>query len=263
MFARFADTLVGHGQAILRPTVSTHLDFEGELALVIGGGGRYIPASEALSHVAGYTCFNDGSIRNFQKFSVTSGKNFPRTDALGPFRHRRPRSLGAHARDPPERRGGPARLDFDAHPRRGRDHRLRVALRLVRIDGALARRRAALAARLCELRGEPMTRAAILVDRFHPTIQQIVAESMPADWELAAPGPDGDPASAMASAGVAFVMSARVDAALLAKAPALRLIHRLGVGYEKIDLDECKRRGLRLRGSPAATPSPWPSTRWR
>ena len=84
MFSRFADTLTAHDQPILRPQVSTNLDFEGELAIVIGRGGRYIPAERALEHVAGYTCFNDGSIRDYQKHSVTSGKNFPSTGALGP-----------------------------------------------------------------------------------------------------------------------------------------------------------------------------------
>lgn len=84
MFARFTDTLVAHKQAILRPSVSSQLDYEGELAVVIGRSGRYIPAEKALDHVAGYTCFNDASIRDFQKHSVTAGKNFPRTGALGP-----------------------------------------------------------------------------------------------------------------------------------------------------------------------------------
>jgi 2-keto-4-pentenoate hydratase/2-oxohepta-3-ene-1,7-dioic acid hydratase in catechol pathway len=85
MFARFADTLVGHGGAMIRPTVSDHFDFEGELALVIGKGGRHITPESALDHVAGYTCFVDGSVRDYQKFSVTSGKNFPSTGPLGPW----------------------------------------------------------------------------------------------------------------------------------------------------------------------------------
>ena len=85
MFARFADTLVGHGGAMIRPTVSDHFDFEGELALVIGKGGRHITPESALDHITGYTCFVDGSVRDYQKFSVTSGKNFPSTGPLGPW----------------------------------------------------------------------------------------------------------------------------------------------------------------------------------
>ena len=85
MFIRFADTLVGHGSELIRPKVSDHFDFEGELALVIGKGGRHIAADRALEYVAGYTCFVDGSVRDYQKFSVTSGKNFPGTGLLGPW----------------------------------------------------------------------------------------------------------------------------------------------------------------------------------
>ena len=85
MFIRFADTLVGHDGAMIRPKVSDHFDFEGELAVVIGKGGRHIAAKRALDHVAGYTCFVDGSVRDFQAFSVTSGKNFPCTGPLGPW----------------------------------------------------------------------------------------------------------------------------------------------------------------------------------
>jgi 2-keto-4-pentenoate hydratase/2-oxohepta-3-ene-1,7-dioic acid hydratase in catechol pathway len=85
IFIRFTDTLVGHGGELVRPKVSDHFDFEGELALVIGKGGRHIPAERALEHVAGYTCFVDGSVRDYQKFSVTSGKNFPGTGPLGPW----------------------------------------------------------------------------------------------------------------------------------------------------------------------------------
>ncbi|MFY9836938.1 MAG: fumarylacetoacetate hydrolase family protein [Xanthobacteraceae bacterium] len=85
MFSRFADTLVGHGGAMSRPAVSDNFDFEGELALIIGKGGRHITPESALDHVAGYTCFVDGSVRDYQKFSVTSGKNFPSTGPLGPW----------------------------------------------------------------------------------------------------------------------------------------------------------------------------------
>ena len=85
MFIRFADTLVGHGGELISPKVSDNFDFEGELALVIGKGGRHITAERALEHIAGYTCFVDGSVRDYQKFSVTSGKNFPGTGPLGPW----------------------------------------------------------------------------------------------------------------------------------------------------------------------------------
>jgi 2-keto-4-pentenoate hydratase/2-oxohepta-3-ene-1,7-dioic acid hydratase in catechol pathway len=85
IFIRFADTLVGHGGELIRPKVSDNFDFEGELALVIGKAGRHIAADRALEHVAGYTCFVDGSVRDYQKFSVTSGKNFPGTGPLGPW----------------------------------------------------------------------------------------------------------------------------------------------------------------------------------
>ncbi len=85
MFLRFADTLTGHEGEMIRPSVSDNFDFEGELAVVIGRGGRHIPLERALDHVAGYTCFVDGSVRDYQKFSVTSGKNFPGTGPLGPW----------------------------------------------------------------------------------------------------------------------------------------------------------------------------------
>jgi 2-keto-4-pentenoate hydratase/2-oxohepta-3-ene-1,7-dioic acid hydratase in catechol pathway len=85
MFIRFTDTLVGHDGAMIRPNVSDNFDYEGELALVIGKGGRHIAAEDALDHIAGYTILVDGSVRDYQKFSVTSGKNFPGTGPLGPW----------------------------------------------------------------------------------------------------------------------------------------------------------------------------------
>jgi 2-keto-4-pentenoate hydratase/2-oxohepta-3-ene-1,7-dioic acid hydratase in catechol pathway len=85
IFARFADTLVGHEGAMIRPRVSTQFDFEGELAVIIGRPGRHIRVEHALDHVAGYTCFVDGSVRDYQNFSVTAGKNFPATGPLGPW----------------------------------------------------------------------------------------------------------------------------------------------------------------------------------
>ncbi|MEH3159594.1 MAG: fumarylacetoacetate hydrolase family protein [Sphingomonas taxi] len=86
IFTRFADTLVADGQPILLPNVSTNLDFEGELAIVIGRGGRYIAPADALDHVAGYACFNDASLRDWQWHTTQfiPGKNFPATGAFGP-----------------------------------------------------------------------------------------------------------------------------------------------------------------------------------
>jgi 2-keto-4-pentenoate hydratase/2-oxohepta-3-ene-1,7-dioic acid hydratase in catechol pathway len=85
IFTRFVNTLVAHEGEMLRPKVSTSFDFEGELALVIGKGGRYIKAADALSHVAGYTCFCDGSMRDFTKYSLVASKNFLGTGPLGPW----------------------------------------------------------------------------------------------------------------------------------------------------------------------------------
>lgn len=87
LFTRFPDSHVAHGEAIIRPSVSEQHDFEGELAVIIGRSGRYIPAAQALQHVAGYSCYNDGSIRDFQAHTsqFTSGKNFWRSGAFGPW----------------------------------------------------------------------------------------------------------------------------------------------------------------------------------
>ena len=84
-FLRLRSSLVGHGQPVIRPKVSSKLDFEGELALVVGRGGRHIPQDQALSHMAGYTCFMDGSVRDYQKHSVSIGKNFLGSGPLGPW----------------------------------------------------------------------------------------------------------------------------------------------------------------------------------
>jgi 2-keto-4-pentenoate hydratase/2-oxohepta-3-ene-1,7-dioic acid hydratase in catechol pathway len=87
IFTRFADTLVAHGKPIVRPAVSQNLDFEGELAVVIGRGGRAIPEARALDHIAGYACFNEGSVRDWQWHTpqFTPGKNFPSTGGFGPW----------------------------------------------------------------------------------------------------------------------------------------------------------------------------------
>lgn len=86
IFTRFADTLVAHGAPIVRPRSSVRLDFEGELAVIIGKPGRHIPEAEAMSHVGGYAPFNDGSVRDWQRHSsqFTPGKNFPLTGGFGP-----------------------------------------------------------------------------------------------------------------------------------------------------------------------------------
>jgi 2-keto-4-pentenoate hydratase/2-oxohepta-3-ene-1,7-dioic acid hydratase in catechol pathway len=85
IFTRFVNTLVAHEGEMIRPKVSTNFDFEGELALVIGKGGRHIKAADALSHVAGYTCFCDASVRDFTKYSLVASKNFLGTGPLGPW----------------------------------------------------------------------------------------------------------------------------------------------------------------------------------
>lgn len=85
LFIRTAQSVVGHKQSIVCPKVSSHYDYEGELALIIGKGGRHISKDKALSHVAGYTCFMDGSLRDYQKHSFTAGKNFDSSGACGPW----------------------------------------------------------------------------------------------------------------------------------------------------------------------------------
>lgn len=86
LFARFPSSLIPHGAPIVRPRDSDRLDYEGELVAVIGKGGRRIAPSDALDHVAGYSIFNDGSIRDFQLRTPqwTMGKNFDGTGPFGP-----------------------------------------------------------------------------------------------------------------------------------------------------------------------------------
>ena len=83
-FLRGNSSMVGHNQPIVRPKASTQLDYEAELAVIIGKKARHLTADNALDCIAGYSCFNDGSIRNYQRKSSqwTIGKNF---DATGPF----------------------------------------------------------------------------------------------------------------------------------------------------------------------------------
>ena len=88
IFMRTPGSLVGHRQTIVRPPESDQLDYEGEIAMVIGKPGRRIPEAQAEEHVFGLTVMNEGSIRDWMrhgKFNVTQGKNFERTGALGPW----------------------------------------------------------------------------------------------------------------------------------------------------------------------------------
>jgi 2-keto-4-pentenoate hydratase/2-oxohepta-3-ene-1,7-dioic acid hydratase in catechol pathway len=87
LFPRYPDSLVADGAQIVRPRVSERFDFEGELAVVIGKAGRHIQADRALEYVAGYACFNDGSVRDFQRHTsqFMPGKNFDRSGAFGPW----------------------------------------------------------------------------------------------------------------------------------------------------------------------------------
>lgn len=88
LFCRAPASVVGHGQPIERPRVSTQLDYEGEIALVIGKGGRHIPRDRALEHIFGVTLCNEGSVRDWLrhgKFNVTQGKNFDKSGSIGPW----------------------------------------------------------------------------------------------------------------------------------------------------------------------------------
>ncbi|RJE78737.1 fumarylacetoacetate hydrolase family protein [Paracoccus sp. JM45] len=87
MFMRTRQSIMAAGQPMLRPSCSDQLDYEAELMIIIGKGGRHIPQAQALSHVFGYTVFNDGSVRDYQRktHQWTPGKNFDQTGAIGPF----------------------------------------------------------------------------------------------------------------------------------------------------------------------------------
>ena len=86
LFLRVHTSLVGHQQPMVRPRISDSLDFEGEVAVILGKGGRFIAREQALECVAGYSVFNDGSVREYQFKSPqwTVGKNFDRTGGFGP-----------------------------------------------------------------------------------------------------------------------------------------------------------------------------------
>ena len=88
LFIRFPRSFVGHEQDLVRPTVSDKLDYEGEVAIIIGREGRHIEESQALDHIAGLTLCNEGTLRDWvrhAKFNVTQGKNFEHSGALGPW----------------------------------------------------------------------------------------------------------------------------------------------------------------------------------
>lgn len=87
IFLRFADTQLGHLQKVIRPKGSEQLDYEAELALIIGKPGRYIKERDAMAHVAGFSCYNDVSVRDYQRHASqwTPGKNFPATGPFGPY----------------------------------------------------------------------------------------------------------------------------------------------------------------------------------
>ena len=86
LFVRFAASLVGHQEPIIRTHVSEQYDFEGELAIIIGSRARHVARDQAYECVAGYTCFMDGTVRDWQRHTAqfTPGKNFHQSGALGP-----------------------------------------------------------------------------------------------------------------------------------------------------------------------------------
>ncbi len=87
LFMRGNNSIMAAGSPMVRPTCSEKLDYEAELLLIIGEGGRHISESDALNHVFGYTVFNDGSVRDYQRktHQWTPGKNFDNTGAVGPY----------------------------------------------------------------------------------------------------------------------------------------------------------------------------------
>jgi 2-keto-4-pentenoate hydratase/2-oxohepta-3-ene-1,7-dioic acid hydratase in catechol pathway len=88
LFLRLPDSFVAHRQPLVRPPESVQFDYEGEIAVVIGRAGRRITPDAAMSHVAGYTVCNEGTVRDWcrhGKFNVTAGKNFEHSASMGPF----------------------------------------------------------------------------------------------------------------------------------------------------------------------------------
>lgn len=87
LFTRFADSLVGHGEPLIRPRVSENFDYEGELAVIIGKTARHVSRENAMDYVAGYSCCNEASVRDYQYHTIqfTAGKNFHRSGGFGPW----------------------------------------------------------------------------------------------------------------------------------------------------------------------------------
>ena len=88
LFPRFPRSFVGHGTPLTRPPETPQLDYEGEIAVIIGKGGRRIPQNDALSHIAALTLCNEGTLRDWvrhAKFNVTQGKNWDGSGAIGPW----------------------------------------------------------------------------------------------------------------------------------------------------------------------------------
>jgi 2-keto-4-pentenoate hydratase/2-oxohepta-3-ene-1,7-dioic acid hydratase in catechol pathway len=87
IFLRFPSSQTGHNTALVRPKVTENLDYEGELAVIIGKPGRYIAEHDAMHHIAGYACYNDASVRDWQRHTsqFIPGKNFPATGGFGPW----------------------------------------------------------------------------------------------------------------------------------------------------------------------------------
>ena len=88
LFVRFPRSFTGNDRPLIRPKVSDKLDYEGEIAIVIGTGGRHIPETDAYDHIAAITLCNEGTLRDWvrhAKFNVTQGKNFDRSGAMGPW----------------------------------------------------------------------------------------------------------------------------------------------------------------------------------
>ena len=87
IFLRLPESQVGHKQPIVRPRESTDLDYEAEIAVIIGRPGRRISQKNSWDHIAGYSCYNDGSVRDWQRHTIqwTAGKNFARTGGFGPW----------------------------------------------------------------------------------------------------------------------------------------------------------------------------------
>jgi 2-keto-4-pentenoate hydratase/2-oxohepta-3-ene-1,7-dioic acid hydratase in catechol pathway len=88
LFLRYIDSFTGHNQNLVRPPESEQLDYEGEIVIIIGKGGRRIPKEEALRHIAGLTLMNEGTLRDWirhAKFNVTQGKNFEKSGSIGPW----------------------------------------------------------------------------------------------------------------------------------------------------------------------------------